>query len=193
VRAAIIVAVTLILPFLACPAPALAIGPAPILTLVLTPASTVVDTNGTVTVSININGTATLQKGRFDRTTYTVTLAPEVDAGWQCAASPSELTFADSGSQDFDCTVVIPPMHGDFTANLTVQGLVIGGGLTTGASATSQMIVSTTLANMTNTTTITRTGATDGLSPFIVLGLVIAVAAAASLVYLRFFRKRNVS
>jgi hypothetical protein len=57
-----------------------------------------------VSISMTINGTAAVQKGRFDRSTYILSLTPSVDLGWPCTISPAQLTFADSGTQDFNCT-----------------------------------------------------------------------------------------
>jgi len=192
VRTAIIVAITLFLPCLVCPAPALAIGPAPILTLVLSPASMNVVSNDTATEPLPVvfDGIATVQKGRFDRTTYRLSLSSITDLGWVSILSTTELTFADSGSQDFNCTVQIPPMSPNLTANLTVDGMLTGGGLSVQATATGRMIVEAVAGSHSQAGRAARPGGSDGISPYIVVGVSIAIAAAASLVYYRFLRKR---
>jgi hypothetical protein len=193
VRTAILAAIMLIVPCLAFPVPALAIGPAPTLTLELTPASMDVVSNVTEPLPVVFNGTATVQKGRFDRTTYRLSLISIVDKGWVSTLSTTELTFADSGSQDFNCSVAIPPQTPNVTANLTVDGMLTGGGLSVQATATGRINVEAVAGSHSPAGRIARPGGSDGISPFIVPGIVIAVAAAASLVYLRFFRKRKAS
>ena len=188
-KAAIIVASAIVLHFMACPAAA--IGPPPVLALELVPASTDVDTNGTAAVSIVFNGTATVTLGRFDRSTYTVSLAASVDAGWVCSVSPSTMTFSDSGTQKFNCTVEIPPATGNVTANLTVDGR-IGGAFSTSASASSRIQVDSPLAAGRGRVTVNVQGPAGGdIIPYLATALVLGAAGASWLAYLRFFRKKK--
>ena len=134
-RAAIIVAISLLLPCLAFPAQALAPARPPALSLSIAPTSMDVTTNGTQPVSVVFNGTATVTMGRFDRYTHTLALSSAVDAGWDSSVSPETLTFTASGTQNFNCTVTIPTAPGNITANITVSGSLTGGGFVVSNSA----------------------------------------------------------
>lgn len=191
VRTAILIAVSLLLSCLIFPAPALAIGPVPVVTLSLSPATMDVVSNNIETLSVKVNGAATVQKGRFDRSTYTLALAASVDTGWQCGVSPEALTFSDSGTQYFNCTVQIPPIgdSNNITAYLSVDSHLSGAGFSASSSAESQLIIQTITGNQTVHTA--GTGGSGAPMFGYIAAAVCLIAGVASLAYLKFYRKRS--
>jgi hypothetical protein len=193
VRATLLICASLLLSCLACPASVTAIGPAPTLTMVLSPSHFNVVSNATEPLPMFFEGTATVQMGILDRNTYRLSLSSITDTGWVSTVSPTELTFSDSGSQDFDCTVLIPPSSPNMTANITVDGILSGGGFSISGTTTARVIVEAAPGGHGQPPTINRTDPSDNMSTYVAIGVVMAVAGAASLAYLRFFRKRKAS
>ena len=146
-RAAILAAVSLIMPLLAFPAPALGIGQAPVLTLSLAPPMRTVYGNGSTFVSVTFSGIASVTLGSFDRSTYTLSLSGAVQTGWVVSVTPETFTYTSTGDQGFCCTVVVPESSGNASTIVTVTGYLTGGGFTVSNTASSRLDVKITDPN----------------------------------------------
>ena len=172
-RAVVVICVLLILSSSFQPASAVTFGRPPALVLALSPASMSIISRSTDTISVNFSGTATVETGRLDRSTYKLGLQSTLDIGWASVVSPADLTFTGSGSQEFACTVEIPPAVDNITATLTVDGSLRGGGFVVTSSASSLLLVDNLTANLTLARHITPTSGPDAVAG---TGLYIATA-----------------
>jgi hypothetical protein len=111
----------------------------PVATMTIDPTNVQVTSQPNQTVSVNFNGTVTVDKLPMARTT--VTLSPAVDAGWPVAVSPSTLVFTSESPQTFSCTVSVPGNTSGQSTNLVIDAKCVGNGFQSLSTATAIITV----------------------------------------------------
>ena len=209
-RGALLVALMLVLATPVCSATAPIV---PALTVTITPTNKEVTSPPNLTVTVNFDGTVTVDKLPFVR--VVVSLSPSVNAGWPATCDPNSIVVTDSQPHDFKCNVTIPENTQNGTSNLTIDAVCRGGGFTVTASATAVIIVHGTAPinktggtggkdkTGTNQTNGGGTGTTQGgtskigsfdMTTVLILVVVIAVAAVSVVYWIRqrgITRRRN--
>jgi hypothetical protein len=201
-RGGLLVAAVVIL---LCPAASATQPIVPVVTITLSPSSVDVSSPADQVVIVDFNGTVTVDK--LPGVRIVVTLESSVDAGWPCAMSPTTMVFTSESPKSFTGNVSVPAGTPNISAVLSVSGKGVGGGFQSQtATATAKIIVrGSAPANKTGNTggtsktgtdqtngggTQTTQGGTSKIGSFdmttvLVLGVVVAVAAASGAYWIR--------
>jgi len=171
----------------------------PVLALSMTPSAVNVKASQNESVSVQFNGTASVDKLPMVRVVVTLTSA--TDIGWVSQVSPTTMVFTSSGSQDYVCTVVIPVGSPSASGILMVNGRAVSMGLQSLAETKALITVQGVPMLNLSAGNHTQKNATSPAGPFklggsstltiSVLGVVILCAAVAGFLLHRRTRQRR--
>jgi len=131
--------VPLVLLMLVSPVTCATSGIAPAMTLRIEPSAIELN-NSSMTQTAVFN--CTLSVNKIPKTKFNASVTSSVDTGWPSVCSPSEMDLTTETTQNFTCTVTVPPGTGGLIGAVKIDARGQGSGFVAIASAQSIVAVS---------------------------------------------------